>query len=532
MKHPGRRTLAVAFSLVALGSTPALADEIKVQSTTDTVDAGLVDGLLKPGYAVAQPGDTLSYTAVGTGKALDNARAGQADVVITHAPTLEKQFTDDGFSLEGPGRAIFYSDYVIVGPKSDPAGVKAAANHDAVAAFERIAAAGAAGTASFVSRGDNSGTNVQEQLMWALTGDGVPKRKASNAGTATNRSEPGTGTTYPAWYKKTNVGQAASLQKADACAPGDFPTGNCYTIVDRGTFNRLDASGTITKLAIVGENNDPTARGGKDLLINPFSAYIVNPAKVPGVNVAAAQRFLDYLTSPGFQTAVDTFPSATNPAFHGDAFPALSVDTPLPPTAQSGAKTPLGFTIQNRQPGAPGVQGIPVQLQASTDDGTTWTNAGAPVTATVAGHLAFSPKATRTTRYRVTTSRFQGTYWNAFSPYSQEVGTVTILTDKKKPTASKVALSPRRIVLRLDEAARTQVTIERRETKRVRKGGRTRTVVSYRRVKSVKGNVTKARTIKLTWKNALKAGVYRVTLKTTDTAKNTRTQHRRVTIKR
>ena len=118
------RATAVVLLLTGLGvGSAAQADTIRVQSTTDTVDAGLVDGLLEPMYAQAQPGDTLDYVGVGTGRALDNARRGIADVVITHAPSLEQQFVTDGFSLEPSGRAIFYSDYVIVGPRADPAGV-------------------------------------------------------------------------------------------------------------------------------------------------------------------------------------------------------------------------------------------------------------------------------------------------------------------------------------------------------------------------------------------------------------------------
>ena len=158
---------AVAMGLVS--PTLASADNIRVESTTDTVDAGLVEGLLRPAYAAAQPGDTLAYHAVGTGAALTNARNGLADVVITHAPSLEAQFVADGYSL-GLGRQIFYSDYVIVGPKDDPAGVLAAHPHDAVGAFEDIAAAASDTPPPCASThaATNSGTNVQEQIMWGL----------------------------------------------------------------------------------------------------------------------------------------------------------------------------------------------------------------------------------------------------------------------------------------------------------------------------------------------------------------------------
>src|ERR1700710_1458168 len=93
-----------ALVLLSATATVALADDIRVQSTTDTVDAGLVDGLLKPAYAAAQPGDTLAYVGVGTGAALTNAQNGLADVVITHAPSLEATFVTNGFSLEAFGR--------------------------------------------------------------------------------------------------------------------------------------------------------------------------------------------------------------------------------------------------------------------------------------------------------------------------------------------------------------------------------------------------------------------------------------------
>src|SRR5919199_2489 len=185
-----------------------------------------------------------------------------------------------------------------VGPRSDPAGVLATHPHDAVGALEDIAAAGENGTASFVSRGDNSGTNVQEQTMWGLTST-VTKQVASNAGGDAGRSEPGSDGTLPKWYVRTQKGQAASLQEADVCPSSTYPNGGCYTMVDRGTYNRLANAGTVTNLRIVTQQNAPGARGGENLLINPFSAYVVNPDKVADSaakpNVAAARRFVDFL---------------------------------------------------------------------------------------------------------------------------------------------------------------------------------------------------------------------------------------------
>ncbi len=413
--------LAVLALLLAVGAPPAVAAAIRVQSTTDTIDAGLKDDLLVPMYRKAQPGDTLRYVGVGSGKALDNARAGLADVVITHAPSLEARFVAGGFSHEPFGRALFSSDYVIVGPDDDPARVATVAPHDAVRAFEAIAAAGGSGhAADFISRGDDSGTNVQEQLMWGLTRT-VPKAPAFNRGDDTARSEPGSHAATATWYHRTNVGQAANLNQAAACA---FTSGRCYTIVDRGTFNRARLAGTIPNLRIVSQHNDPSARGGDNLLLNPFHAYIVDPLAVkagPPVDIAAATRFVDFLTSPAFQGAVATYPSAADPAFHPDAFPLLTVSTPPPATARRGTAITLGANVANRLPPQDPVAGIHVRLQRSTDDGATWSDVGGPVAADAAGHVVFTTTVGATTRYRIATPRHRD-----LSPTSRSLGAVTV----------------------------------------------------------------------------------------------------------
>ena len=318
------RRLLLLLSLLAVVAVPAsaCASDVIVQGTTDVRDAGLLDDVIAPGFAAAYPQYTLKYIAVGTGQALANARAGQGDAVLTHAPTQEATFVADGFSAEPVGRAVFYSDYVILGPAGDPVGVLANAPHDAVTAFERIAAAGAAGTANFVSRGDNSGTNTQEKLIFSLG-----TTKLNSAG------EP-----IGSWYHKAGLGQADTVKVADQCP---FAGGGSYEMTDRGTFNRLVSQGAIGALGIVADRNDPGARGGLNLLLNPFSAYAVNPAKVPGVNVDGAKAFLDYLTSPALQARLATYPSAAQPAFFADARPAFTLGsapvsgTVSVPTAQS-----------------------------------------------------------------------------------------------------------------------------------------------------------------------------------------------------
>ncbi|HYV15391.1 MAG TPA: substrate-binding domain-containing protein [Conexibacter sp.] len=534
------RTATVLVLLIGLAAASASADTIRVQSTTDTVDAGLVDGLLQPLYAQVQPGDSLQYTPVGTGAALQHARDGLADVVITHAPSLEQQFVADGFSLEPSGRAIFYSDYVIVGPTGDPAGVKATAPHDAISALEAIAAAGAGGTATFVSRGDNSGTNVQEQIMWGLTST-VTKQIASNAGSATNRYEPGSGGTYPTWYGKTNKGQAANLLDADACSAGTYPNGGCYTMVDRGTFNKAVDTGTVTHLAIVSQRNTAAARGGKDLLVNPFSVYIVNPEKIaavdplaPAVNVAAAQRFVAFLTSRRFQDAVDTFPTTTDPAFHADAFPLVTRTSPLAPTATAGAKLTLSLVLANRQPGAPPVAGMPVQLQQSTNGGTTWTDTGPSRLTDASGEVTLTPTIARTTAYRVSLPRFQTTSWNAFSPSTQELGVVSVAAappptklDRVAPNLSRLALKRTLLTLRITEPGTLEATIAKRIVRRVRRHGHVHTRVTLRTARTVTLTVTHKGLVTLRWKRPLPPGTYRITLRATDAVGNVRV-HRAV----
>src|SRR5262249_56636310 len=139
--------------------------------------------------------------------------------VLTHAPTQEDDFVKAGSSFEPFGRAIFYSDYVILGPANDPAGVLTGAPHDAAKAFELIAAAGDQGKANFVSRGDNSGTNTQEKIIWGLS------NVAKNA-----KNEPGSGASAnPGWYHKANLGQADTVRLTDQCP---FSNGGCYEMTD------------------------------------------------------------------------------------------------------------------------------------------------------------------------------------------------------------------------------------------------------------------------------------------------------------
>src|SRR4029079_12298016 len=161
-----------AGAVFAAATVPASAQQRRsliVQSTTSVRDSGVLDQLITPQFRRRFPQYDLKFVAVGTGQAITNARAGQGDVLIGHSPAAEQQFVKDGFSYERVGRTVMWNDFVIVGPANDPAGVLRKARTNAVSAFEAIAAAGAAGKAHFVSRGDDSGTNTKERDIWALS---------------------------------------------------------------------------------------------------------------------------------------------------------------------------------------------------------------------------------------------------------------------------------------------------------------------------------------------------------------------------
>ena len=410
----------------ALPSVAAAQTDVRVQGTTDTTDSGLVDDVIKPGFEAAYPQYRLQYIAVGTGQALTNARAGQGDAVLTHAPTSEATFVSDGYSYEPFGRAIMFNDYVIITQERDSAGVQAVANHDAVTALERIAAAGEAGDAFFISRGDNSGTHVQEGLMWAQSD--VPTHSLGAGREEPDGNGDGTGTDVPAWYKKAGVGQAATVQVMNQCNFGD-PRDRCYGMTDRGTYDRQTQIGAISGMKIVVEKNSAAARGGEQLLTNSFHTYAVNPAKIPSVNLAGALAFLDYLTSPGFQDALLSYPNTTNPRFFPDAFPQFArTSAALPGSIRAGDAITVAGTLINRYPGAGAVPGSPASLQGSLGvPGSPF----APQSGTFAelasttsdsdGAIGFTVHPTRSGAVRVALPRYRD-----LSPTSFPVGTVNV----------------------------------------------------------------------------------------------------------
>ena len=237
-------------------ATPSAGDEVILATTTSTADSGLLDALAP--LFLEQTGYTLKPIAVGSGAALELGERGEADVLLVHSPSAEEDFMAAGFGTER--RTVMFNDFILVGPTEDPAGVAAATS--AVDAMTRIAA----NNATFVSRGDDSGTHALERRLWELAGI----------------------TPEGAWYTESGTGMADTLNIA-AERGG-------YTISDRGTYLALrDRLG----LDILFEG-DPT-------LLNVYHVMLVNPDNGRDINVAAGRVFLEFLLAPETQTTIGEF---------------------------------------------------------------------------------------------------------------------------------------------------------------------------------------------------------------------------------
>lgn len=253
--------LALAFTAILAVTAPSTAQEksITVASTTSTENSGLFKYLLP--LFKQKTGIDVKVIALGTGQALDVGRRGDADVVFVHAKPLEEKFVADG---EGVARyEVMYNDFVIIGPKSDPA--KIAGTKDVVEAFKKIAAA----KATFISRGDKSGTHVAELKHWKEAGIDPETGKGS-------------------WYKEIGQGMGAALNTASAS--------NGYVLSDRGTWISFKNRGDLT---IVVE--------GDKRLFNQYGVMLVNPAKHPNIKKDLGQAFIDWVVSPEGQKAIAAY---------------------------------------------------------------------------------------------------------------------------------------------------------------------------------------------------------------------------------
>ncbi|MBK6787709.1 MAG: extracellular solute-binding protein [Rubrivivax sp.] len=260
MKSPSilRRGVA-ALALLATLAWPALAPAqdrfIVVASTTSTEQSGLFKQLL-PAFKQAT-GIDVRVVAVGTGQALDTGRRGDADVVFVHDVVAEQKFVAEGFSTQR--RDVMYNDFVLVGPKADPAGVK---GNDIAAALKKLAGS----TQPFVSRGDKSGTHAAELRLWKAAGVDLAAAK-------------------PAGYKECGCGMGPALNMASSL--------NGYVLTDRGTWLSFKNRG---ELGIVVE--------GDKSLFNQYGVMVVNPAKHPHVKADLAQQFADWVVSSAGQAAI------------------------------------------------------------------------------------------------------------------------------------------------------------------------------------------------------------------------------------
>ncbi|WP_240482040.1 substrate-binding domain-containing protein [Ruegeria marisrubri] len=248
----------MALGLMA-GGAQAEEAYIVLQSTTSTQNSGLLDHIL-PGFE-AETGIDVRVVAVGTGQAIRNARNGDGDVLLVHAREAEEKFVADGWGVERFD--VMYNDFVLVGPKSDPA--KVGGGTDIVAALKAIAQA----TAPFVSRGDDSGTHKAELRQWKEADIDVA---AASGG----------------WYRETGSGMGATLNVASGM--------EAYVLTDRATWIAFGNKGNLEILV----EGDPR-------LFNQYGVILVNPEKHPGVRAAAGQRFIDWLLGEVGQGAIASF---------------------------------------------------------------------------------------------------------------------------------------------------------------------------------------------------------------------------------
>jgi tungstate transport system substrate-binding protein len=255
--HPAtRRAFAAAVLAFAVGAfaQQAPTTTITMASTTSTEQSGLFGHLL-PAFTAAT-GIGVKVVAVGTGQAIDMARRGDADVLFVHDQPAEEKFVADGFSQRR--YPVMYNDFILVGPKADPAGTKGS---DIVAALRKIAAA----NAPFISRGDKSGTHASELRYWKAAGDSK-----------------GSG------YRECGCGMGPALNIG--------ASSNAYVLADRGTWLNFRNRGDLAVLV-----------EGDKRLFNQYGVMVVSPQKFPHLKSAEAQKFVDWVTSPAGQAAIASY---------------------------------------------------------------------------------------------------------------------------------------------------------------------------------------------------------------------------------
>src|SRR5882757_8250039 len=255
-----RSILALMATIIAVHSSLAAEQSIILASTTSVESSGLLANIL-PQFT-AKTGIAVNVVAQGTGKALDTARRGDADLLLVHDPEAEQQFMDEGHG--STRRQIAWNDFIIVGPSADPAHIRG--GNDSVTALKAVASA----QAPFVSRGDKSGTNAAELRLWKLAGqtpDTLNKEK---------------------WYRDIGGGMGQALNAASAM--------EAYTLSDRGTWLSFNNRGSL----VIAIERDPR-------LINRYDVIELNPEKHGNTKLAVAKVFADWLVSPEGQQAIGAY---------------------------------------------------------------------------------------------------------------------------------------------------------------------------------------------------------------------------------
>jgi tungstate transport system substrate-binding protein len=265
------RMLAAAGLVTAglLGNAAAFAQSsIVVASTTSTEQSGLFSYLL-PEFKKAS-GIDVKVVALGTGQAIDMARRGDADVLFVHDKVAEEKFVADGFAVKR--QEVMYNDFVLIGPKADPAGTK---SNDIVVALKKVATA----NAPFISRGDKSGTHAAELRFWKMTDTDANK---------------GTG------YKECGCGMGPALNIGSSSG--------AYVLADRGTWLNFKNRADLTVLV-----------EGDKRLFNQYGVMLVSAAKHPNVKTAEGQKFVDWVTGPAGQAVISSYKIGGEQVFFANA---------------------------------------------------------------------------------------------------------------------------------------------------------------------------------------------------------------------
>jgi tungstate transport system substrate-binding protein len=267
------RVLSLALVIVfGVAARPSAAEDrsIVVASTTSTQDSGLF-GYLLPIFK-AKTGIEVKVIAQGTGQALDTAQRGDADVVFVHAKAQEEKFVAEGFGVKRFD--VMYNDFVLIGPKTDPAGIKGKDIETALKIIREKAA-------PFVSRGDRSGTHAAELALWRQAGIDIAAAKSG-------------------WYREIGQGMGAALNTANAM--------NAYVLSDRGTWISFANRGDL----------DIVVEGDKRLF-NQYGVTLVNPDKYPSVKKELGQIFIDWLISSEGQAVIAGYKIGGQQLFFPDA---------------------------------------------------------------------------------------------------------------------------------------------------------------------------------------------------------------------